>query len=343
MGKSKYSVIKFNEEGCCPFFTADKLCVIHQKMGGEALSLTCANYPRSSNTWGDQLRHTMSMSCSEVARLVLFEPDSMLQHEEINLVASEARPLTASKQRFAQKNQLIHLFAWNLIGAQSGNIEANLLALAQFILYLQRINFDLSERLSDVETFYNDLMAALQRQEAAPDNSGKEQAVLLKVRALVAVFKNEVNNTVRNSSLRESYNAVFSYLNVDQPSYITDIQLKFAEIDRQWQQLCTSSCLAEPYVIRNYLQYQLYTSYFPGRDLSLIMRSFYRMVIDYFCLKVLLTVKSLHQEITQEDILHLFADYHQHVYHSTRMADKLDNAINEINGGDDLSCLLLLG
>lgn len=45
-GKKSYSMIKFNDEGTCPFFTADKLCRVHQKLGSDALSPTCAIYPR---------------------------------------------------------------------------------------------------------------------------------------------------------------------------------------------------------------------------------------------------------------------------------------------------------
>ncbi|WP_208615316.1 flagellin lysine-N-methylase [Pantoea alhagi] len=311
-GKNKYSVIRFNENGKCPFFTADKLCKIHQKMGGEALSKTCAGYPRTESTWGDQLRRNMSMSCSEVARLVLFEQESMLQHEEINLIASSAKKNLSHNHRLGQKNQLIHLFAWNLVSAQSNGIEANLLALAQFIIYLQRINFDLSNRLPEAEAFCNELILALNSSQLTEHSVASEQAALLKLRAIMAIFKDDINATVRNLSLRDNYILIAEYLDKTDSSDIAAIQTKFARVNQQWQQLCTTSCLKEPWVMRNYFRYQIYTSYFPGNDLSLIMRQFYRMVMDYFFLKFSLSVKSLHQEINQQDVVELFADYYQY-------------------------------
>ncbi|GLR08314.1 lysine-N-methylase [Mixta theicola] len=342
-GKNKYSIIHFDENGKCPFFTADKLCKIHQKMGGDSLSNTCAGYPRRTDSWGDQLRHNMTMSCSEVVRLVLFEQESMLQHEETNLIATAAKTTLASRHILGQKNQLIHLFAWNLIAAQSSSIEANLLALAQFILYLQRINFDLSGRLSEAEAFYEELIVALNRGQLVANSNTNEQSALLKLRAVMAIFKDNINTTVRNYSLRDNYILIADYLSGAETADIAAMQAKFTEINQQWQQLCTVSCLKEPYVMRNYLHYQLYSSWFPGKDLALIMRKFYRIVMDYFFLKFSLAVKSLQQEIKQDDVVELFADYYQYINHSSSMADKLDKAIDEINGGDDLSCLLLLG
>lgn len=340
-GKSKYSIIKFNEKGNCPFFTEEKLCKIHQVMGGNALSRTCARYPRQLKVWNDQARHNMSMSCSEVARLVLFDPDSMLQHEETNLLASPAKNKQVYGHDLGQKKQLIHLFAWNLIAAQGSSIEANLLALAQFILYLQRIDFDLAARLPETEAFYESLLVALNSGELDTHGGVSEQSALLKVRAVMAIFKDNINVTVRNDSLRDIYKFIADYLHKG-ANNITGLQQKFSDINQQWQQLCATSCLKEPYVMRNYLLYHLYTSWFPGDDFSLIMRKFYRIVMDYFFVKFSLAVKSLHQDITPDDVIELVADYYQYISHSASIEDKLDQAINEINNGDDLSCLLLL-
>ncbi|MGD8163580.1 flagellin lysine-N-methylase [Pantoea sp. FN0307] len=340
-GRKKYSIIKFNDEGTCPFFTADKLCRVHQKLGGDALSPTCAIYPRTERIWGDQLRRGLTMACSEVVRLVLFAEDSMQQHEEINLLASAAKSKLLYKDSLGQANQLIHLFAWNLIAAQSNDIEANLFALAQFVLYLQRINFDLSGRLAEAEAFYEELLASLHSGQLSVNNEEREQSALLKLRAIMAIYK-DINTTTRNYSLRTDYISIAEYLE-EEVSNKADLKNKFAHLNQQWQQLCATSCLKDPYVLRNYLLYQIYTSWFPGKDLSLIMRLFYRMVMDYFFLKISLAVKSLYKDIKQEDVLTLFADYYQYVGHSAQTADNLDKAINEINGGDDLSCLLLLG
>ena len=171
-------------------------------MGGESLSTVCATYPRLKDAWGDQLRHNMTLSCPEVARLVLFDRDSMLQHEEINLIASSAKSFTSSGQTLAQKDQLIHLFACYLINAESNDIEANLLALAQFILYLQRINFDVAGQLSEIEAFYESLVVALREGQLTMDNSGKRGASAEDTRHY-GDFSGNIQGTVRNSALRD--------------------------------------------------------------------------------------------------------------------------------------------
>ncbi len=70
-------------------------------------------------------------------------------------------------------------------------------------------------------------------------------------------------------------------------------------INQQWQNVCESSCLSEPHVLRNFLLYKVYHSYFPGENTATIMRQFYRIVLEFFYIKVFLSVKSMHGEMSR--------------------------------------------
>lgn len=72
-----FARIKLNEEGRCPFLTKQDMCSVHQRYGIEALNNTCTQYPRKlvevagrREMWGD-------LSCPEMARLCLLDPDAM--------------------------------------------------------------------------------------------------------------------------------------------------------------------------------------------------------------------------------------------------------------------------
>lgn len=71
----RYANIKFAPNQCCPFLNEAGLCAIHGELGPEALSDTCALYPRAANLFGRQREYGLSVSCPEAARVVLLHPE----------------------------------------------------------------------------------------------------------------------------------------------------------------------------------------------------------------------------------------------------------------------------
>jgi len=60
----------------CPFLS-EGLCSIHQKLGEECLSVTCASFPRVWNVVDQVLEKSLDMGCPEAARQALLDPDPM--------------------------------------------------------------------------------------------------------------------------------------------------------------------------------------------------------------------------------------------------------------------------
>lgn len=74
----QYAALALNADECCGFQDPDGGCRIYRLLGPDALSDTCAIYPRRkaqflSDTW----EFSMSLSCEEAARLALFSPGGM--------------------------------------------------------------------------------------------------------------------------------------------------------------------------------------------------------------------------------------------------------------------------
>ncbi|MHC9001975.1 flagellin lysine-N-methylase [Enterobacter adelaidei] len=342
-GKNSYSRVKLNEKGDCPFFDENKLCMVHRDLGEEALSHTCSTYPRSSTRYQDETRHTMTLSCPEVVRRVLFDPDAMLLQEQDALVASYKTNLIGQRQSVSQTQQVIHLFAWNLIQSPSRNIEENLMALAQFILCLQYVNFDLHNKFAEVENFYETLLNELQSGKSLIDSRNLAKSNAMKYLALSVMGTNVAKDSVRDGFILEGHQEIASYLDVAGISDAKELEAKFDAINQQWHKLCAHSCLSEPYVLRNYLLYKLYSSYFPGKNTATIMRQFYRIVLDFFYIKCILSVRSMQGEIDQRVVMKTIASLSEKTMHNQTIDARMDFAIDKINGGDDLSCLLLIG
>jgi lysine-N-methylase len=342
-GKSNYSRVRLNEKGDCPFIDENKLCMVHRDLGEEALSHTCSTYPRSSTRYQDETRHTMTLSCPEVVRRVLFDPDAMLLQEQDELVARYKTNLIGQRQSVSQTQQVIHLFAWNLIQSPSRNIEENLMALAQFILCLQHVNFDLHNKFSEVENFYGALLNELQSGKSLIDSGNLANSNAMKYLALSVMGTNVAKDSARDGFILEGHQQIAAYLNIAGSDDAAELEAKFDKINQQWHKLCEDSCLSEPYVLRNYLLYKLYSSYFPGKNTATVMRQFYRVVLDFFYVKFILSVKSMQGEIDQQVVMKTIASLSEKTMHNSTIDARMDFAIDKINGGDDLSCLLLIG
>ncbi|WP_336238566.1 flagellin lysine-N-methylase [Enterobacter chuandaensis] len=342
-GKNNYSRVKLNEKGECPFIDENKLCMVHRDLGEEALSHTCSTYPRSASRYQNETRHTMTLSCPEVVRRVLFDPDAMLLDEQEALVATYKTNLIGQRQSVSQTQQVIHLFAWHLIQSPSRNIEENLMALAQFILCLQHVNFDLHNKFDEVEQFYEALRDGLQSGKSLIDTGNLARSNAMKYLALSVMGTNVAKDSARDGFILRGHQQIASYLDVSGLNDASELDAKFDGINQQWQKLCESSCLSEPHVLRNYLLYKLYSSYFPGKKTETILRQFYRIVLDFFYVKFILSVQSMQGEIDRQVVMKTIASLSEKTMHNQTIDARIDFAIEKINGGDDLSCLLLIG
>lgn len=67
--------IRLNDQGKCPLLNKEGLCEVYRELGPDKMSETCKTYPRISWYHGDILFHGLTISCPEVARMVLSHRD----------------------------------------------------------------------------------------------------------------------------------------------------------------------------------------------------------------------------------------------------------------------------
>ena len=69
------------ENGWCPFLNEHKLCDICIKLGEEALSEVCTEFPRFTMEYENVREKVLSLSCEEVGRLVFSNPEKITWSE----------------------------------------------------------------------------------------------------------------------------------------------------------------------------------------------------------------------------------------------------------------------
>jgi|GEM_PF-2664066 len=100
----EFAKIKMRKDMTCPFLNRDRLCQIVLELGPEALSKTCATFPRAVKQYEEQVERGLVMSCSVACELALrnqagieleekpFEQDlTGLHFQDMTCVSAEAQ------------------------------------------------------------------------------------------------------------------------------------------------------------------------------------------------------------------------------------------------------------
>ncbi|MBM7615376.1 flagellin lysine-N-methylase [Alkaliphilus hydrothermalis] len=82
---TSYGCINMNADGTCPFLTEDLLCKIHGELSEDLLSYTCYSYPRLVNRVNGLYEMSGTLSCPEIARLVLLDEEPM-EFKDVSLM-----------------------------------------------------------------------------------------------------------------------------------------------------------------------------------------------------------------------------------------------------------------
>ena len=86
-------------DGRCPFLDDRNLCEIVRKLGPEALPEVCTEYPRRTFCFGPYMTRSLTLSCPEVARMLLTS-EPPVRFPEVDL----AERVSANKEIFAAED-----------------------------------------------------------------------------------------------------------------------------------------------------------------------------------------------------------------------------------------------
>ncbi|MBQ3421801.1 MAG: flagellin lysine-N-methylase [Romboutsia sp.] len=135
-----YAKIKLNEDGTCPLMLCDKLCYIHKNLGEEHLCSTCKTYPRQYNIINGIIEKNLTLSCPEVARIILLNENGIDFYFEENTdelskeyVKSKNTNLESLKTIGAKYFWELRTFVIEILQDRTLSIEERLVMLGMFI------------------------------------------------------------------------------------------------------------------------------------------------------------------------------------------------------------------
>ncbi|AJK15324.1 fliB family protein [Yersinia pseudotuberculosis] len=328
---ASWANINPDNQGNCPFLDEQRLCQIYKHTGINALSTSCATYPRVEHIYKNQKIKSMSLSCPEVTRQVLFSADALtLRFSTINQYDYFKASEIVTEERLA--NRACAALAMN----QQENIEENLWAINQFLQSYQAGNDVNKIKMAEIDGLRDALISAMAAGVAVNELQAVDPDTAL-VKVLLAClghFMTQLPDIRGKKTLANYAHTARAYFTEADPE---------PQWRNTWSQQAWPFFLQHTSVLRNYLLYRIHHDQLAmGNELP-VTAAFNLVVIDYFYLKLLIsTYANKNGQLTEDDIIDIIYSYHACRESTERSSQQFKQELTALAMSDDFPLLSLL-
>jgi lysine-N-methylase len=322
--KDNWASIKLDDQGACPFLTQEELCKIHQVGGETALSYTCKTYPKKDTLVGKDKYQSLSLSCPEAARLVLFDPNAFQfqSHNGGNKKPTKPSPVWLEKSYQYSLDLLINAnLDWDLALLSIGLLMKTSESASQYLIPIE----ELDKRHEQLKRFaLSGLMA--QQFEKLPFEPNHQANLFVTMHAELCSI-NPRSDQPRFSELNAAIDLVCN----------EDNHYSLENINQGWHQVALPALEQNPDIFERYILYYLFHNHFPGSETQTPSQAFTLLVIDCFIIRCYLSAMALKNDgLSQRDIILCFQAYlvvrqHRQTYTERLLAILEECGLNSIS------------
>ncbi|MEF3311408.1 flagellin lysine-N-methylase [Paenibacillus sp. GYB004] len=314
-----YAKIKPVGDNLCPFLNEEKLCSMQLKKGEEYLSTVCSAYPRITNIVNSVIERSATVSCPEVARLALLNPDG-IEFDEV-------------EEEIGGKINLIKVM--NFSESAKTKLEDYFWELRIFsIQVLQNRNYSVADRLVILGFFYQRLAEiAKEGQIGSIEQTIANFMAIIQDESLHDTIKEIPSNTAIQMELLkeladERYFAGFSsqrYYNCFS-AFLSGIEYtlteKIEDIAVRYQDAYVNFYLPfmkdHEYILENYLVNYVFKNTFPLSGSKDLFEEYVRMVVHFALIKMNLIgmARYYKEEFSIDHVILLIQSFSKTVEHN---------------------------
>ncbi|ARD20623.1 MULTISPECIES: flagellin lysine-N-methylase [Shewanella] len=320
-----------DKQGGCQFLDENSLCQIHAKAGEQYLSTTCQTYPRLSRGCDGNRYESLTLSCPEAVRMVLFKDDAFI----FETTTYQSKQLTKATPLWAR---ITYDCSLQLLLKPGMPLELSLLAIG-VLMNTAESAMKHQAPSENIENMYHQLDAlsdsgALKQHFDGFDSDNKQH----KLHAFSSIHLWLNTNSVRRGRERfEQINLAIKSLADEEKRFCFD------KIDGIWQQQVLPLLAQYPTLFQRYGFYYLYQMNFPVIDKLSPSEAYRLMMADFFMLRIYLTAMVNYRgELTEADLVMCFQVYHTQRQHKQNFSRYIINLLNECGFVDVPSIVSLL-
>ncbi|MDA5545447.1 MULTISPECIES: flagellin lysine-N-methylase [Yersinia] len=326
-----------DSQGCCPFLDEQQLCQIHKHAGANALSNCCATYPRIEHIYKNQKIKSMSLSCPEVTRKVLFSPEALtLRFSTIHQYDYYKAPDIIIDQRLANRACVAIIAA----SEESNVIEESLWAINLF-LQMDLMGSDVNKnKMAEIDSLRAKLISAVASGKAADALMAIDYSPAIRCE-LLDYFRHFMAQMpdIRGKNVLAAYANTLQIILSDKLTSPKSIEQKLSDA---WHQYALPFFMQHNSVLRNYFLYRIHHDQLAMGDKSAVT-VFNLQVIDFFFLKALISAHvSHHGEITENHVIDIIYSYHACRDSTDNSSQKFKQDVMDLALKEDFPLLSLL-
>lgn len=309
--------VKLNQQGACPFVNAHKLCDIHAKAGEQALSETCKTYPRTHKVLGGNKYESLYLSCPEVARLVLFNPNPF----EFDAKLSGVKTAGAQSPIWLEKT---YEYSLELLVNMQVDWQQALLAIGLLIKVSEQVRQNILP-ISDLDKRFEQLTALAHSGALTEQYQKLPYAQQPQMHAFVSVHNALCQSHSRSERPRfTSLNQAIDLLCNEANGYQID------GLNEAWDEYAMPALVNYSDLFDRYILYSIYHNHFPLLDTHQPWAAFRLLVLDCFMIRCYLSAVAFKNKgLSEHDIVMCFQIYQVVRQHQRQFSDSIDKILQE--------------
>ncbi|KAA0966777.1 hypothetical protein FQ087_11300 [Sporosarcina sp. ANT_H38] len=320
-----YAKIKMDDAESCTLLDEDRLCKIQKELGPEFLSNTCAVYPRNLNIVDGVVEKTATLSCPEVARLVL------LNDRGIDFV-QEVEP--SDTKGFLQKNSMskeqqelfwdLRIFTIRTLQNRTISIENRLIVLGLFLKKFDELDSgNKSEKLlSLIQEFDRkiDNKIFIESISQLPSN------ISFQINLCKSLLKYRTTSPISSKRYIECFDEMVKGLGLNG-------EHDGAEVIQHYQNVYETNYKPffedHAYILENYLVNYVFMNLFPFNKKT-VTDSFAMLIINFSMIKLhLIGMAKYHEGLSVELVIKLVQSYSKTIDHNANYLENVENLMKE--------------
>ena len=334
--KNKYAYFKLNDSGYCTFLDEEGLCSFQKKYGFEYLCRVCQTYPRRHVEIDGILERSGTVSCPEIARVMLFNDQPMEFdefEEKVEAQISTELNVTTSDESIFKRPLLKYLWpirevCIDILQNRSGSINDRLILLGLFANKLEILKEEEKwdalqqhiHRYSEVSKS-NDVKSMLVN---IPSDGYLQFKMIMEMLVLRLKFDQTSNSF--NDILKEFKEGIgyFDGITIQQAfSNYCEIKTEYSnKFDDQF-----------PQVFENYYVNYVFSKVFPVFPSENAMENYIRLAVDYAIIRMFLVgVGAYHHGYNEVIVQKLFSGLSVTIEHNSRFVDFIVESIKILQG-----------
>lgn len=332
-GDADHAIIGHGESDFCPLLGPSGLCNIHAQLGESYLPKVCADYPRISHDIDGVLELSGSVSCPEVARLALLNPDG-IEFDELEWespatgvngttsVTSGDHLPESTRKHFWE----LRIFIIGVLQNRAYSLDDRLIVLGLFFHKLQDIHD--SGRPQDIPA-----LIAQYRQWMDSDVLKESlQTIPKKLQVQLQILK-ELTDTrykakVANPRYRAHYDEFLQGLGYQSAGEAVTSEAVVERYQEAYDRYFRPFMEEHAYILENYLVNYVYSNLHPFEQGMSVYENYVFLMLHYSLVRLqLIGISGYHQGLTIERVISVISSFSRTLEHNKAFMRMLMNLL----------------